>query len=97
MLVTNMYDVNYIPLFWAYNLLYLVSKYQLVCRIRSIVLNNTRLEWDSDLIIAKWNKFLYIQTKGGLSYNELSWLMLIIYSHPDKGSIINIFNINSQL
>lgn len=57
MLVTSMSKVNYILLFQAYSLLHSVSKYELIYRIRSMILNNARLKWDNDLITLTYNKF----------------------------------------
>lgn len=74
MLVISISKVNYIFLFWAYNLLYLESIYELVCRIRFIILNNTKFEGDSDLITYKWNEFSYIQKRADyhmINYSDL--------------------------
>lgn len=81
MLITSMSELNYISLFWAYGSLYLVLKYKLVYRIRSVIPNNTRLEWDSNLTTQKQNKFLYIKTNSGLLHNESFRPMFIVYLH----------------
>lgn len=98
MLVTRMFKLNYIIIFWAYGSLHSMSKDKVVCKIRFVVVsNNARLEWDSNLILRRWNEFLHIQTKRKLSRDEPFWTIFISYPQPNKGLIINAFNADSQL